>query len=529
MSSGRRTMVINTQERAVSTDINRLQAFAARDEAELLRYLLAGTSFGETGQAVVYPNGGELGASAEVMGGLLVRPTTGTFEIQVDPGVIFIHAIDGDADASIYKYVRDAGVGPGILTIGANASGSIRIDVIECRLNPVPLIVSDNRDVFDTNTGLFSAISQTKETTGRLEWRVRQGTPGGGYPTAVAGWVPMCIASVPSGAVSNDSITFWDVRPLMEDRVRLRKGVFKPELYELDGKLQRVGAADVRLTGFFRAQVKGRALGGQFRRSSPGAENNYLNVAELANQASAIAEGLTGHVYLYACTPHGLPRWAMYDPAPAARVPRGTQGILIASYVAPDVFGNPQSTIALPSATGLGGQVQIDEAVCVMVVPRMNTNQFGQGHVTNKTFLGHQPIDPSIAGSVSGGNLLTYSIPESYWPQNAKAAWLRFDFGGSMPATTSALISGTVYSFEDNTNTSVRSSQPMDSICLSNPSGSPQAYTHLTSLLRVPLPNRYPSSQNTPRRLDLQLAITNYGTGSVTVTFGTLAAFGFEF
>ncbi len=34
MSSGKRVMVINTQERAVSTDINRLQAFAARDDGE---------------------------------------------------------------------------------------------------------------------------------------------------------------------------------------------------------------------------------------------------------------------------------------------------------------------------------------------------------------------------------------------------------------------------------------------------------------------------------------------------------------
>ncbi len=43
---------------------------------------------------------------------------------------------------------------------------------------------------------------------------------GAGYPAAVAGWLPLCVASIPNAAPNNDTVTFWDVRPMLQDRAR---------------------------------------------------------------------------------------------------------------------------------------------------------------------------------------------------------------------------------------------------------------------------------------------------------------------
>lgn len=425
--STRRLLQINTQERAVSTDINRLQKFGARDSDELLRFMLSGQSGDELGPGtLVYPSAIGAPLAAEVIGGLMVRPSAGSFEVLVDAGLLMAFAPDGASEESDYKYARSTGVGAGVLAITPNASGSIRIDVVECRINPTPATVTDNRDIFDPTTGLFTASVVTKESASQLEFRVRAGVGGAGYPAPDVGWLPLAVASVPNGAASNDAVTFWDVRPLLQDRVRTARQGFpaasvdRPHLHELDARLDRQGAAQALVSGFWSATLRGRALGGGFRRGTPGTEFSTWNAADVANQAAAIAEPISAPVYVYACTPKGLPRWTMYAPFPGARIPRTPVGMLIASMIAPDLFGTPSVSIPIPASTGLVGSVDPAEAVCVLVIPNTSVNQFGVFHATNR-ILRTNSFGPGIISAA--GPSYDFAITNTMWPPNVKAIY----------------------------------------------------------------------------------------------------------
>jgi hypothetical protein len=140
MPSGAKELVINSLERAVSTDINRLQKFSNQYRAELMRALL-NTSFGtddsQSGGQYTPGSNSVTGTpvSSEIISGLLVQPQIGNFNVLVTPGFVWMLNPDGAPDDSPYKEVLDAGVpAAGTLTMSTNVSVSIRIDVIECQL-----------------------------------------------------------------------------------------------------------------------------------------------------------------------------------------------------------------------------------------------------------------------------------------------------------------------------------------------------------------------------------------------------------
>src|SRR3974390_972747 len=188
MSRGGRERLVNRSERAISTDILRLQLFNSADLNELLLQLLNG-GFGadDSGACSLSspPSTTNTPLTGTVVGGLLVQPVNGSASVTIAPGIALV--MDPDAapnpDDSQYKFVRDPGQQTiGVLTIGANASGSIRIDVIECARVAAPgysVIETDNRDIFDPVTGLFSAATVNKVTAGGPQKRGRPGTPRG--------------------------------------------------------------------------------------------------------------------------------------------------------------------------------------------------------------------------------------------------------------------------------------------------------------------------------------------------------------
>lgn len=423
-----RKIVINSQERAVSTDINRLQSFARRDLEEILRYEFLGTLVGpsDPGNAA-YPVTVATPMKAEILGGLLVKPQNGTLDLLVDPGSLVAVSPDATlADSSSCVAVIDNGVPlVGTLAIGANASGSTRIDVVECRINPVPDVATDNRDKFDETTGLFSAVTVTKELGDRLEYRVRAGTPGAGYPAAQVGWLPLCVAKVPTGTTTNATVTFWDVRPLASDRVNTLRASsnFVSELLDLDGTCTRVSGTSCLLGGAWRAQIGGRELASPFIGGLGTYQATSWDAGDTANQDSgAIAESLTGHVYIYACTPFGLPRWAMYAPT-GSRVP-GSCGILVASYTAPDEGrARPSASITLPAGCGLGGAAAPAEAACVSVIPRTAGNAFSNWVARNRsvrTQVDGRTVVSGAAGVFAVG-FFDWNVDATFWFPNAKS------------------------------------------------------------------------------------------------------------
>jgi hypothetical protein len=367
-SSGEQSLVFNPQEKALSSDMERLQAFHALDLNEIFRWLLDvnhTTDDGFAGGATAIQSVSvETPLRGEVLGGLLVRPAVGSTDLTVDPGMAFVIDVDAvaDAEASPYRYLRDPGIpAAGTLAIDASTNGGIRIDVIECQRvsGGYAVLETDNRDIFNTSTGLFNAVSVNKVIAGRLQYRVRKGVDGGGFPGVVSGWLPLAVASVPNGSVNNDTVTFWDVRPLVSDRVR---SPFRIPFDDngVDAENQINCATLTSASGTVRAHIGGRRIGGALGRGTPHAtpvlEEYTLDVTSAENQEPGFGAVASHPWYLYILTPFGLPRWAMYvGPAFAPRQPRSPIGIPVVSTHDSFTDGSPQTPIALPASTGLLG------------------------------------------------------------------------------------------------------------------------------------------------------------------------------
>lgn len=448
MSDGFRSLVINTQERAVSTDINRLQKFAHQEIAELFRSMLDVYPASDDDQlgTITEPNTIETPLRAEILNGLMVQPTGGTTSVAISGGVAFFMAPDAAADESNYKFIRDPGLATGSLTIAANASGSTRIDVIECQINATPAIVTDSRDIFNTATGLFSAGTVTKETRGQLSYRVRAGTPGAGFPGTVSGWLPLAVVSVPNGATNVDTCTFWDVRPLVSDRTHLYSTP-KDMSDTLRGDGMITYAAGVStMTGHYEATYNGRRLGGKMRRGGIGTDGDLV-LTDASNYAADVSFAANSMTYVYLMVPYGLPRWARYTDGPANRVPRSPRGIPVLSSIAPDVKGKPSAAITLPAS--LGFVTTTTAGVCIAADPctiqdgatTRGPNQLwiaGRSQVfggprPGGVFAGH-----SIAGSTAGGKSTITFTPGTNFPANARRLYVSFA-GNITSDNTSAL------------------------------------------------------------------------------------------
>lgn len=442
MASGGKQMIVNTQERAVSTDINRLQAFAAFDRAEIARFgrdVSSGIDDQDAGGGFAQTISISSPLSAVIENGFQVQPQIGAgiFDLIVTPGVLYaVDNIDADTDASVYRLVvRDPGiVGTGVLQMTAGA-GSTRIDVIECQ--PVQVISeTDNRDVFNPVTGLFSAVTLTKATEWHLTYRVRAGTAGAGWPGTANGWLPLAVASVPAAASTNDSITFWDVRPLASGRIfppyNLKK--FYPQILHADCFLDtNTTASHAFLSGT--VEVEGAAndtssdlalyrLGGSL--FDPGSVNG-IDISLAQYQSSGLG---TGPVYVYFAEPFGLPRWAEYGTATfGVRRPRSPRGMVIASTVAPfEGLLTPTAAIAIPPSLGFANTVQ--RACCFLVthatggiinasVVSSNKRQF-----SNRSGGGFFTAPAGVAGTT---DVVFTIVAGTNYPPNAKAIWVNIE------------------------------------------------------------------------------------------------------
>ena len=360
MSSGQKQLVTNTRERALSTDQNRSEAFIARDRSQLARFL-----YNDTRQNTYqYPGvakqnvGGEVPLSADVFGGLMVDPQATS--LLITPGEIGCLFPDPSitADDSPYMLIDDPGQQTaGILTFTANASGQIRIDLVECQ--PVSTILeTDNRDIFNPSTGLFAPATVTKVQAFRLQYRIRTGTGGAGIPALVAGWLPLAAIVMPSGAADFNACDFYDVRPLVEERVRPQpagpSGGFNTAQYcpvRNAEYFSQVVTGATTVQGFSETQFGGYIAGGWLRRSSPNSSGTFggtgvndgdasqINVSIADNQVTGFAPVAAQIVYLVAYFPAQLPRWVRYSEVVVGggfgRIPQGPRGIILASTATP--------------------------------------------------------------------------------------------------------------------------------------------------------------------------------------------------
>jgi hypothetical protein len=444
--NGGKILTINGLERAVSTDINRLQLFAGKDRDEVLRNLMNVNMGSDDGQASSLNGQNATStspASAEVLNGLVVRPIAATLTCSIDRGALAVIAPDSDPDASNYKLVIDSvGVVSGsALVIAPNASGLIRVDVVECTYSVNVNAETDNRDIFNPATGAFAAVTVSKATQGILTYRIRSGTAGAGFPGTQTGYLPLCVVSVPSGAATVNDCTWWDVRPLVEDRVfapsnlvsflpRTRRNLLYIDTATTVGKALLSGSIETSASD--PAFLTSTGLAGLYRLGGLYTATPIdLNLA--VNQSGALSNG---PAYVYIAEPFGLPRWSRYQLQSGALQPQ-CRGIAVVSSTAPGPFYGPSAALALPAATGLGGTTS--KAVCVLVSSSATSliAAASSDGVTQRCAV--QPF-AAAAGTVSGSNISWTMTPGTTHPATATALYVLIQVeysvtGGSVGAS----------------------------------------------------------------------------------------------
>lgn len=531
MAGGMKEVVINNQERAVSVDINRLQKFKGADIAELMRFWgNVGVGSDDLDAAAVTVETTTVGNPllAEIVNGFLVRPQAASLNLLVDRGVLYAIAPDGAADDSVYKYVRDAGVStPGALAVTNNiGGGAIRIDVVEVQVVTNANVETDSRDIFNSVTGLFSATTVSKASADGLNYRVRMGSPGGGFPGTVSGWLPLAVISMPDGATSVDTMTFWDVRPLINDRQfqPSNLGTARPVI----NKALINASALATVGGWVEAFANGRRLGGCLRSGGIVTDADTIDLTDAANHSSTFAAVANHPWYLYLVTPFGLPRWARYNAA-GSRVPRSPRGIPVATTVAPNADGLPSGAIPLPTASGLGSNTSaglciaagyFDNSSAQIGFFGNNADGFHNVHSTSAT----DPIQVAAGtanvtgGDVNGNGYASWTLtPGTHFPAHARSLFLEFRTdlttntgAGSLaePRTFTRVYSGSTRL------TDIATPGPAWYI----PSGTP-TLSKISHALWLPVPAVYPSSTAANFRVDVEWDGNALFFGAIANTF----------
>lgn len=404
MSSGGRKIIENSRERIISPDVNRLESFLDAQAAEAARRLFVpGDPANALEQRVEAGNGALTLSNAvntplngAILDGLMVLIPAGGSSLIVTPGMVLLNDPDGQAgssdpnppnsDDSSGKMVVDPdGVtaASGALPFLANPGPGNRIDIVEVRRIPSQILETDNRDIFDPSTGTSAPALVNKVTAGRLTYRIRRGTVGGGLPANVQGWLPLFISITEVGAVNFDGTTGYDVRPLVRDR---GDGFPNYSRFLFPTKVERqlyVDAVTVPggrfLNGVAGSHIRGHRAGGLISWvASPGTAGsaNTLNIdlADPVNRQPGLALAANAIFYLWLAFPGGLPRWVRYSTASifGVRVPQGMRGIPTVTNIPPTDAGGISPAFAfpsMPSSSGLDGPTPANDGVLIAAFP----------------------------------------------------------------------------------------------------------------------------------------------------------------
>jgi hypothetical protein len=518
VSSGRKQAIINTQERAISVDINRLQSFAAADSAELFRYLLDCDANDDTfaGGSAVDHTTLDTPLRAEIINGYQATPQSGGLGVSVSAGVLLAIAPDSDPDASNYKYLRSGGLAFGTLSFAVGATAT-RIDILEVSFGSAT-IESASRDVFNDLTGLFTATSLPKAVQGQATFRIRQGTPGGSFASVglASGWLPLMVASIPSTATTCDAMDFWDVRPLIGDR---EIGIMPlvrsfPKYERCFARIDNVTAPGTALVqGYFEGTYAGRRLGGNILKGTPAADPGYVDLNDTTQFDPALSGTIgSGIYYVYLLTPFGLPRWARYTRLDDVvvynpRVPRSPRGMLVISGVVPNLYGAPTAAVGLPTSTGLGGSAIA--GLCAFAAPAYS-GSFLSGVIDGRVHHLSSPLG-NVSGTNTGSALLFTLTDGTTHPANARAIYVRVSITATLIANAFSTNYANFYlGYPGNADPSLGYplvAIPTETSLLVNPSGSVSASIPIeTGLVRIPLVNGYPSATIGSRVLAMEFS-----------------------
>jgi hypothetical protein len=448
-ASGRKTEIYNPRERALSSDLNRMQAFQGMDLSSILAYLLDyqgdfsnSNGAGSVGAASTSP------MRAAILNGLLVRPQMASANTLVDPGVAIV--VDPDStpspDDSPYKLVNDPGVQTGSsLAMPTNSSGGTQIYVVECqRIDTV--LEADNRDIYNPASQLFSPALVNKVAASRFGYRIRVGAIASGV-TTVAGWVPLLVALVPNGAATWNAVPYmWDVRPLAADRAEVA-GKFTRDRSRVDHHYRMVATPG--LQGWAETVGPGgRILGGTMTTDAVSIATS-LDFTSSELQPAGYAVTANRPYYLWLAEPFGLPRWCRYtsvasgsrQPGPLRGRPVPTHNQNTIAIPLPTAFGFPAGSAAGTAACVFGGMVNSAGAPILRGVSDGKTfnQESDEGSSGTSALVPTSSTSASTVYDLAGG---------THYPANAKAILLHLTTTYSTNATSAALCGYNV-TFDD--------------------------------------------------------------------------------
>lgn len=189
---------INTRERALSTDVNRLIALINRAIQEGVHGLCS--TAGQRQSGVVH------GFTVTAVGG-------GTLDINISAGLAFVKR------AAVYPATQWAWTEnqatKNMTLDGGDADP--RVDVVEVRAGEA-VSVSQGRDVFNPNLGTFALQNMTKEWKSEPEFRIVKGTPTfpiAPMPGGTAGWCPLAYINVAPNATEITAANVALCRPIL--------------------------------------------------------------------------------------------------------------------------------------------------------------------------------------------------------------------------------------------------------------------------------------------------------------------------
>jgi hypothetical protein len=437
MSSGRKALRQNTRERVISSDWNRQQSFIAGYANEQLRRQMLAPQDDSYYVGATFTAPGPLSAALDILapaapdyagvlnGLMVVVPAAATY-VLVTAGMLGVIDPEGTVGSSDPTPLSpDDGPGPcrvvyspGVSVAGAlawapNPGPGLRVDVVEVqRANVVS--ETDNRDIFDPSTGLFTPQAVTKVTVGELTYRIRQGVPGGGLPAPALGWVPLAVISSAAASVNLDTATVWDVRPLLSDLADpyapVRSVFPRVERYRMMCD-RRSTPGQLKLSGESQGSYLGLRTGGLFVEPGSTPFIDLLNAP--VYQAAGFIPIPSLPWYLYALFPGGYVRWVRYWPTAVAgaggRVPGPMRGVLAVSQTVP-FNGQPLAPVATPTAWGLGVSTLFGQMIAAGQVDNVGT----------------------LLGFVSDGDL---SLFDGLWPTIAPTATVPIGAGATVQYT----------------------------------------------------------------------------------------------
>jgi hypothetical protein len=302
-----------------------------------------------------------------------------------------------------------------------------------------------------------------------------------------------------AGGTTTDDAIFWDVRPLLADRVHppfnikrfWSKGVrafgrafVSPPNTFLSGDFE---VTDGHVSG-------GRRLGGRLRPGGAAADADQIDLQSADNQATGQIPGGNAFYYVYLVTPNGLPRWARYWGPGQPRFPRSPRGIPVYTSVPPNRDGTPSAAINLPASCGLDPGITPNLSAVLIACGRTNAAGVPQALTIDGSMQLSQVGPFAFSASSVGAGTATFTLSDNVRvPAGAKAILATISIteaAGSLPANSA--FTNTVVLFVKDASGNTVGSQIVYVTTLANPTAFPMTpFWGFTA--RIPIVPDYPN------------------------------------